>query len=864
MSSRRATAQTTPRCTSDAAGTTVSLPVLGAGSGSARAHGAIAVSRASRWRAGVLVLVHVIIGVHVLQWLVTGMTLSPVEPSESMQTLRQGVVNAGFVFFVLAIGSTLVLGRFFCGWACHVVALQDLCAWMMERIRVKPRPFRSRLLVYVPLVLALYMFVWPVVHREVIRPVFADASGRLPVWLGQSEALPGLMTDFLVEDFWATFPAWYVAIPFLLVIGFGSVYFLGSKGFCTYGCPYGGFFGPADLLAPGKIRVTDDCEHCGHCTAVCTSNVRVHEEVRDFGMVVDPGCMKCMDCVSVCPNDALYFGFGVPAIVAKPRNEEARASAAKARALRESRYDLSRAEEWAAAVLFLFLFLAYRGAAHLIPMLMGAGIAGIGVFLSWKSWTMLWPGARGEPNVRLQSLQLKLRGRILAPGYGVLLGTLLLWVGAVWGFHGNLRRTLAQYEYDHLGTPLSVVLRPDFEATPGELVTARRALSQYQRAGGFKDGGLGWAHNAAESLNIAYMHVLLGDVASAEACLDRVVRTGNPRDNLMQQLAALMRVRGATADEVRVALTRALELHPMLDGVRAQLASERLNAGDFGGGLALWDRVLHDKPVRASMLLGRAQYLLAAGANDPQRRDEAVALADQALARAESADTILSVAGVLAAAGQRERAVELVKGAYRSSINPGAAKVSAAGMLAQLGQPEAALELAQTGVARVRTLGRHSSSGQALLSAGTLLLARGQTEKGLGLIRESVAAVAHSPWDLAGIGATLLQIGLGQDGSGGGVGGGSRAVVDLGVSVLEQARDAEPDSPVLRSDLATAYYATERFSDALREMKAAGERSRRNPVIAQRLADLLADQSQPVDAAEWRREAERRAKENSP
>ena len=28
------------------------------------------------------------------------------------------------------------------------------------------------------------------------------------------------------------------------------------------------------------------------------------------GMVVDPGCMKCMDCVSVCPNDALYFGFG--------------------------------------------------------------------------------------------------------------------------------------------------------------------------------------------------------------------------------------------------------------------------------------------------------------------------------------------------------------------------------------------------------------------------------------------------------------------------------------------------------------------------------------------------------------------------
>ena len=34
-------------------------------------------------------------------------------------------------------------------------------------------------------------------------------------------------------------------------------------------------------------------------------------------MVVDPGCMKCMDCVSVCPNDALYFGFGKTAATVK-------------------------------------------------------------------------------------------------------------------------------------------------------------------------------------------------------------------------------------------------------------------------------------------------------------------------------------------------------------------------------------------------------------------------------------------------------------------------------------------------------------------------------------------------------------------
>src|SRR4030095_9260277 len=108
-------------------------------------------------------------------------------------------------------------------------------------------------------------------------------------------------------NFWETFPSVAVAIPFLFICGFMTVYFLGQKGFCTYACPYGGFFGLADKFSPGKIRVTDACNQCGHCTATCTSNVVVHAEVKQYGMVVDPGCMKCMDCVSVCPNDALYF-----------------------------------------------------------------------------------------------------------------------------------------------------------------------------------------------------------------------------------------------------------------------------------------------------------------------------------------------------------------------------------------------------------------------------------------------------------------------------------------------------------------------------------------------------------------------------
>src|SRR5205823_5286933 len=123
------------------------------------------------------------------------------------------------------------------------------------------------------------------------------------------------------------------------------------------------------------------CEHCGHCTAVCTSNVRIHEEVRDFGMVVDPGCMKCMDCVSVCPNDALYFGFSRK--VERP----------KRRAIppikRFTTYDLTWPQEIVLAVLMLVLFLAYRNMLGNIPMLMAIGMAGVSTFLAWTLWRLI-------------------------------------------------------------------------------------------------------------------------------------------------------------------------------------------------------------------------------------------------------------------------------------------------------------------------------------------------------------------------------------------------------------------------------------------------------------------------------------------
>ena len=272
----------------------VSLPVVNTTT--------IRASKSGRRRAVVLVIVHALVAIHIALWFATGETMTPLEPSESMEFSKHGIVNAGLIFFALTILSTLFFGRWFCGWACHLVALQDLCRWMLGRLKLRPRPANLGILATVPLVAFVYMFIAPIVSR---------------LHLGDSLAVRGV--ELTTDAFWVTFPTWIPAVLTFVTCGFIIVYLLGAKGFCTYGCPYGAIFGVVDQLAVGSIRVTDACRGCGHCTAVCTSNVRVHQEVRDYGMVVDPGCMKCLDCVSVCPNDALYFGIGRPSMFATRR-----------------------------------------------------------------------------------------------------------------------------------------------------------------------------------------------------------------------------------------------------------------------------------------------------------------------------------------------------------------------------------------------------------------------------------------------------------------------------------------------------------------------------------------------------------------
>ncbi len=602
-------------------------------------------SRASRWRAGVLIGIHLLIAAHIAHWLTSGRTMTPVEPSEAMALGQTGMVNAGVIFFAAVILLTAVFGRWFCGWACHLVALQDLSRWLLEKVGLRPQPLRSRLLAWVPAIAFFYMFLWPAVYRLAI---------------GDRLAVRG--TEWTTEHFWATFPGWTIGILTFLICGFACIWFLGAKGFCTYACPYGAAFSAVDRLAPLRVRVTDACEGCGHCTAVCTSNVRVHEEVARYQMVVDPGCMKCGDCVSVCPNDALYFGFGRLPIGAPARAPE-----------RERRAALSWAEEGVAAATFLAVFLSVRGLYGEVPFLMSLGTAAVGASLALLGLRLARRRDFAWRHTRLRSA-----GRLTGAGraaVGTLAVLTVLLVGA-----GSLRATAALADRD-LATLLPLRARvldptnPPVQldgAARARIESARRRWSALERYGrlpwrgaahsrailAYLAGDLGAFPAAArrarergeDSYELARLEARAaaerGDLAALRAAGERAIAQAPGRPEPWSAQAALLtgagdldgaadvlaRARAALPDAAALAydsgvvsayqgrsdlaigfFSRALELDPTHRPARENLAGMLASVGRYDAALVVYEQAIADAPQDAELEALRARVLVAAG-----------------------------------------------------------------------------------------------------------------------------------------------------------------------------------------------------------------------------------------------------------
>ena len=238
--------------------------------------------------------VHILILLHVL-WFKNS-TVGSFDFQEFFDRfIGMGVLNAGSIMVIFAFFSTLIFGRFFCGWLCHFGAVQELAWWVFDKLGIKPKTVNSRLITFLPLFILFNFYLIPNISKA-LNP---DSNWQLSLNLSYPEV-------------WAFLPGVVIGSLTFIVDGFLIVYVLGRKGFCRFVCPWGAFLKLPTSLSTFKVRKTGNCTNCNMCTSGCPTGIDVSHEINNYNKVINSNCTSCMICIDNCPEKALSYRFQNP------------------------------------------------------------------------------------------------------------------------------------------------------------------------------------------------------------------------------------------------------------------------------------------------------------------------------------------------------------------------------------------------------------------------------------------------------------------------------------------------------------------------------------------------------------------------
>jgi polyferredoxin len=244
-----------------------------------------------RWRTLSRVILMLLVTVHLVTWYTLGIhTVGSIGIEGFFSGLSRGVLNAGFVFWVLAFISALLLGRAFCGWFCWFGGYLELVEWGIgDKLKIK---IPKRILLYlgaVPFVALGLKIYGALLSNWILRGFPTEFTFQLSdvePWGGQQTGISILITAILFG-------------PVLLFV-------FGQRAWCRYLCPIGALLKIFSSVSVGKMRlVNDDCIGCGKCSRACEMQVDVMGDLKTYGEIHSSNCIVCFKCTDECPTDSI-------------------------------------------------------------------------------------------------------------------------------------------------------------------------------------------------------------------------------------------------------------------------------------------------------------------------------------------------------------------------------------------------------------------------------------------------------------------------------------------------------------------------------------------------------------------------------
>jgi polyferredoxin len=319
------------------------------------------------------ILLMLLVTIHLVAWYVLGIhSVGSIGIEALFSGLSRGVLNAGFVFWILVFISVILFGRAFCAWFCWFGGYLDLVEWGLgDKLKIKlPRtmPLYLAAIPFVALLVKVYgslLVNWMDGFPDSFIFILADTQP----WGGQQTGISILITFVLYG-------------PVLL-------YFFGRHAWCRYLCPIGALLKIFNKIGIGKVRlVNEDCNGCGKCNRVCNMQVDVLGNIKENAQVDSSDCIRCLKCTDGCPTGAIAFRMRQEKNISLDANAVNRAEVSFLKRRKLSALDIAIAALWISITLF-FTFTVRQGAPQEIKVTMAAGlllvIYGV-VRLTQKAW----------------------------------------------------------------------------------------------------------------------------------------------------------------------------------------------------------------------------------------------------------------------------------------------------------------------------------------------------------------------------------------------------------------------------------------------------------------------------------------------